>query len=126
MSCRWHFFTSFFLSHSSNMSKRDISNFIAKDVEKFFGWWERFKDVICACPHHGFDSWMLVSHFYEGMLPQMNQRFMSKSPDEAIQFVKYVADVSKGCEDLVPKVFRIGLCGRMLNTIKVWPALTKH
>ena len=25
-------------------------------------------ETISACPHHGFDTWMLVNHFYDGML----------------------------------------------------------
>ena len=60
-------------------------------------------EVINACPHHGFDTWMLVSYFYEGMLPTMKQLletmcggdFMSKSPDEAFEFLNYVAEISR-------------------------------
>ncbi|RVW69055.1 hypothetical protein CK203_052148 [Vitis vinifera] len=52
----------------------------------------------CSCPHHGFDNWMLVSYFYEGMSPPMKQLletmcggdFMNKNPDEAFQFLDYV------------------------------------
>ncbi|KAL6347751.1 hypothetical protein AAG906_026280 [Vitis piasezkii] len=33
----------------------------------------RYMEVINACPHHGFDTWMLVSYFYEGMSPTMKQ-----------------------------------------------------
>ena len=52
-------------------------------------------EVVNACPHHGFDTWMLVSYFYEGMLPTMKQLletmcggdFMSKSPNEAFEFL---------------------------------------
>lgn len=48
---------------------------------------ERFKYAIYTCLHHGFDSWMLVFYFYQGMLPLMKQlmetiyggNFMSKS-----------------------------------------------
>ena len=47
-------------------------------------------EVVNARPHHGFDTWMLVSYFYEGMLQTMKQLletmcgddFMSKSPNE--------------------------------------------
>ena len=26
-------------------------------------------ETISACPHHGFDTWMLVNHLYGGMSP---------------------------------------------------------
>ena len=46
---------------------------------------------------------MLVSYFYEGMTTLMKQPletmcgedFMSKKPDEAFQFLDYIAKVSK-------------------------------
>ena len=31
-------------------------------------------ETINACPHHGFDTWMLVNHFYDGMSPQKNAK----------------------------------------------------
>ncbi|KAL6310900.1 hypothetical protein AAG906_031267 [Vitis piasezkii] len=33
----------------------------------------RYMEVVNVCPHHGFDTWMLVSYFYEGMSPTMKQ-----------------------------------------------------
>ena len=64
-------------------------------------------EVINACPHHGFDTWMLVSYFYEGMSPTMKQLletmcggdFMSKSPDEAFEFLNYVAEISRSWDE---------------------------
>ena len=52
-------------------------------------------ETISACPHHGFDTWMLVNHFYDGMSPPMKQlletmcggNFLSKHPDEAMDFL---------------------------------------
>ena len=38
-----------------------------------------------ACPHHGFNTWLLVSYFYDGVSPAMKQlletvwkRFLAK------------------------------------------------
>ena len=28
-------------------------------------------ETISACPHHGFDTWMLMNHFLCGMFPAM-------------------------------------------------------
>ena len=60
-------------------------------------------ETISACSHHGFDTWMLVNHFYDGMSPAMKQLletmcggdFLSKHLDEAMDFLNYVAETSK-------------------------------
>lgn len=57
--------------------------------------WERFKELVSLCPHHGFESWRLASHFYDGLLPRdkqfvesmWNGEFMQKDPDEALNFL---------------------------------------
>ena len=64
-------------------------------------------ETISACPHHGFDTWMLVNHFYDGMSPAMKQLletmcggdFLSKNPDEAMDFLNYVAKTTKGWDE---------------------------
>ncbi|RVW89451.1 Retrovirus-related Pol polyprotein from transposon 17.6 [Vitis vinifera] len=79
--------------------------------EKFFACWERFREIVAACPHHGFNNWMLVSYFYEGMAPPMKQLFetmcgedfMNKNPDEAFQSLDYVAKVSRSWDEPIVK-----------------------
>ena len=64
-------------------------------------------ETISACPHHGFDTWMLVNHFYDGMSPPMKQlletmcggEFLSKHPDEAMDFLNYVVETSKAWDE---------------------------
>lgn len=90
--------------------KKKISSFTYKDGEKIFSYGGRFKDFISICPYHGFGTWMMVPYFYEGMLPQMKKIVeticggdsMSKILDEEIQFLEYVANVSKEWEDPIP------------------------
>ena len=68
-------------------------------------------ETISACPHHGFDTWMLVNHFYDGMSPAMKQLletmcggdFLSKNPDEAMDFLNYVAETSKAWDEPNPR-----------------------
>ena len=68
-------------------------------------------ETISACPHHGFDTWMLANHFYGGMSPTMKQLletmcggdFLSKHPDEAMDFLNYVAETSKGWDEPNPR-----------------------
>ncbi|RVW64049.1 Transposon Ty3-I Gag-Pol polyprotein [Vitis vinifera] len=75
--------------------------------EKFHECWERYMEAINACPHHGFDTWLLVSYFYDGMSSSMKQiletmcggDFMSKNPEEAMDFLSYVAEVSRGWDE---------------------------
>ncbi|KAL6320266.1 hypothetical protein AAG906_005343 [Vitis piasezkii] len=53
------FLKKFFPTHRTNGLKRQISNFSAKENEKFYECWERYMEDINACPHHGFDTWLL-------------------------------------------------------------------
>ena len=101
------FLKKFFSAHKTNNLKRQIYTFTALDNERFYQCWERFMETISACPHHGFDTWMLVNHFYGGMSPGMKQLletmrggdFLSKHPDEAMDFLNYVAETSKGWDE---------------------------
>ena len=105
------FLKKFFSTHKTNNLKRQIYTFAAHDGEKFYQCWERFMETISAYPHHGFDTWMLVNHFYDGMSPPMKQlletmcggNFLSKHPDEAIDFLNYVAETSKAWDEPRPR-----------------------
>ena len=105
------FLKKFFSAHKTNNFKRQIYTFAAHDGEKFYQCWERFMETSSACPHHGFDTWMLVNHFYDGMSPPMKQlvetmcggNFLSKHPDEAIDFLNYVAETSKAWDEPRPR-----------------------
>ena len=62
-----------FSTHRTNSLKRQIYTFAANENEKFYKCWERYLKTLNACPHHGFDTWLLVNHFYDGMYPAMKQ-----------------------------------------------------
>ena len=105
------FLKKFFSAHKTNNFKRQIYTFVAHEGEKFYQCWERFMETSSACPHHGFDTWMLVNHFYDGMSPPMKQlvetmcggNFLSEHPDEAIDFLNYVAETSKAWDEPRPR-----------------------
>ena len=105
------FLKKFFSAHKTNNLKRQIYTFAAHEGEKFYQCWERFMETSNACPHHGFDTWMLVNHFYDGMSPPMKQlvetmcggNFLSKHPDEAIDFLNYIAETSKAWDEPRPR-----------------------
>ena len=54
-----------------------------------------------------FSSWLLVSYFYDGMSSSMKQiletmcrgDFMSKNLEEAMDFLSYVSEVSRGWDE---------------------------
>ena len=68
-------------------------------------------ETVSACPHHGFDTRMLVNHFYDGISPPMKQLletmcggdFLNKHPDEAMDFLNYVAETSKAWDEPSPR-----------------------
>ena len=68
-------------------------------------------ETISACAHHGFDTWMLVNHFYDGITQTVKQlletmcggNFLSKHPDEAMDFLNYVAETSKAWDEPRPR-----------------------
>ena len=105
------FLKKFFSTHKTNSLKREIYSFTALENEKFYQCWERYLETISACPHHDFDTWMLVNHFYNAMSPAMKQfletmcggDFMSKHPEEAMDFLNYVAETSKAWDEPNPK-----------------------
>ena len=98
------FLGKFFSTHKTNTLKRQISTFLANENEKFYQCWERYMEALNACPHHGFDTWLLVSYFYDGMTPAMKQLletmcggdFLSKNLEDAMDFLNYVVEASKG------------------------------
>ena len=63
------------------------------------------------CPHHRFDTWFLVNHFYDGMSPAMKQLlknmcggdFLSKNPKESMDFLNYVVETSKAWDEPNPR-----------------------
>ena len=105
------FLKKLFSTHKTNSLKRQIYTYATYDNEKFYQCWERYLETISACPHHGFDTWMLVNHFYDGMSPSMKQlletmcggNFLSKNPDEAMDFLNYVVETSKAWDEPNPR-----------------------
>ncbi|KAL5555253.1 hypothetical protein UlMin_037489 [Ulmus minor] len=94
------FFQKYFPTHKTSGLRRQISNFGQKESETLYQVWERYKDLLNSCPHHGYESWRIVSYFYDGLLSKERQfietmcngEFLHKDPDEAIDFLD---DLSK-------------------------------
>ncbi|GJW83849.1 reverse transcriptase domain-containing protein, partial [Tanacetum coccineum] len=61
------FVNQFFPSSKTTHLKNEISHFTQKFEETFSEAWERFKEMIRACPHHGFTELTQVDTFYNGL-----------------------------------------------------------
>jgi hypothetical protein len=56
--------------------------------------------LLNTCLHHGFETWILVSHFYEGLTPKdrqmvelmCNETFKDKDPDKAMEYLDLLAE----------------------------------
>jgi len=56
------------LSPSKTAKLRDqITRFNQKDGESLYDAWERFKEMLRLCPHHGLEKWLIVHTFYNGL-----------------------------------------------------------
>ncbi|GJU41900.1 reverse transcriptase domain-containing protein [Tanacetum coccineum] len=61
------FVNQFFPPSKTTHLKNEISRFTQKFEETFSEAWERFKEMLRACPHHGFTELTQVNSFYNGL-----------------------------------------------------------
>ncbi|GKC24618.1 reverse transcriptase domain-containing protein [Tanacetum coccineum] len=63
------FINHFFPPSKTTNLQNEISNFQQNFEETFSEAWERFKDLLRACPHHGFTELHQLDTFYNGLNP---------------------------------------------------------
>ncbi|KAG8493093.1 hypothetical protein CXB51_010359 [Gossypium anomalum] len=69
------------------------------DLETLYDAWERYKDLLRRCPHHGLPLWLQVQTFYNGVNPSTRQlidaaadgTLIKKTPEEAYEFVEQMS-----------------------------------
>ncbi|XP_062113989.1 uncharacterized protein LOC133824999 [Humulus lupulus] len=61
------FLIKFFPPSKSAQLRSDIGQFRQLDQEPFYEAWERFKELLRRCPQHGYQNWMQVQIFYQGL-----------------------------------------------------------
>ncbi|GJT30496.1 reverse transcriptase domain-containing protein [Tanacetum coccineum] len=61
------FVNQFFPPSKTTHLKNEISHFTQKFEETFSEAWERFKEMLRACPHHGFTELTQIDTFYNGL-----------------------------------------------------------
>ena len=85
------FLSKFFPPSKAAKVRDSIVNFKHQSGDAFYETWERFKDLVMSCPHHGLEQWFLVDVFYRGLSSGQRQRvdtfrgctIAGMSPDEA-------------------------------------------
>nr|GEX06538.1 zinc finger, CCHC-type [Tanacetum cinerariifolium] len=64
------FVNQFFLPSKTTHLKNEISRFTQRFEETFGEAWKRFKEILRACPHHGFSELTQIDIFYNGLNEQ--------------------------------------------------------
>ncbi|XP_062075306.1 uncharacterized protein LOC133779351 [Humulus lupulus] len=93
------FLAKYFPPAKSARIRDEINNICQFEGEYLYDAWERFKELLRKCPHHGIVKWMLVHTFYNGL--RGNTRtfidaaaggaFMSESANEAYELLEEMA-----------------------------------
>src|SRR2546430_1464037 len=94
------FLQKYFPLMKSQKLRSDITIFYQYENESLYEAWERFKEHLRKCPHHGQPKWMLVQLFYNGLSTntQLNVDAASggainnKTPDEAYELLEVMAN----------------------------------
>nr|GEU45181.1 hypothetical protein [Tanacetum cinerariifolium] len=74
---------------------------LQKFDESFHEAWERYKDLLCTCPHHGFTELHQLDTFYNALNPadqdSLNAaagvNLLEKSPQDALTIIEYKSKV---------------------------------
>nr|GEX69390.1 hypothetical protein [Tanacetum cinerariifolium] len=62
------FINKFFPPSKTTYLRNEITNFLQKPNETFNEAWERFKDLLRQCPHHGFSELHQLDTFYDALI----------------------------------------------------------
>jgi len=61
------FLARFFPPSKTTKLRDQITQFNQKDGESLYDAWERFKEMLRICPHHGLEKWLIGHTFYNGL-----------------------------------------------------------
>ena len=64
---RQAFLARFFPPSKTAKLRDQITRFNQKDEESLYDAWERFKEMLRLCPHHGLEKCLIVHTFYNGL-----------------------------------------------------------
>nr|GEZ98355.1 reverse transcriptase domain-containing protein [Tanacetum cinerariifolium] len=90
------FINQFFPPSKTTYLRNEIINFLQKPNEMFNEVWERFKDLLKQCPHHGFSELHQLDTFYNALNPNDQEaldsaaggNFLDKIPRECLSIIE--------------------------------------
>nr|GFB17309.1 reverse transcriptase domain-containing protein [Tanacetum cinerariifolium] len=90
------FINPFFPPSKTTYLRNEITNFLQKSNETFNEAWERFKDLLRQCPHHGFSELHQLDTFYNALNPNDHDaldsaaggNFLDKIPHECLSIIE--------------------------------------
>nr|GEV00906.1 reverse transcriptase domain-containing protein [Tanacetum cinerariifolium] len=93
------FINQFFPPSKTTYLRNEITNFLQKSNETFNEAWERFKDLLRQCPHHGFSELHQLDTFYNALNPNdqdaldlaAEENFLDKFPTNVYRSLKIAA-----------------------------------
>ncbi|GKC37119.1 reverse transcriptase domain-containing protein [Tanacetum coccineum] len=80
------FINQFFPPSKTTYLLNEITTFYQKPNETFNEAWERFKGLLCQCPHHGFSELHQLDTFYNSLNSGGN--FLDKMPREGLAIIE--------------------------------------
>ena len=93
------FLSKFFPPAKTAKMRIEINNFAQYEGETLYEAWERYKELLRRCPHHGLPKWMQVHNFYNGLSgttrtlidASAGGALMKKTEDEAYELLEDMA-----------------------------------
>nr|GEZ19066.1 reverse transcriptase domain-containing protein [Tanacetum cinerariifolium] len=90
------FINQFFPPSKTTYLRNEITNFLQKPNETFNEAWERFKNLLRQCPHHGFSELHQLDTFYNALNPNDQDaldsaaegNFLDKIPRECLSIIE--------------------------------------
>nr|GEY27191.1 reverse transcriptase domain-containing protein [Tanacetum cinerariifolium] len=119
------FINQFFPPSKTTYLRNEITNFLQKPNETFNEAWERFKDLLRQCPHHGFSKLHKFDTFYNALNPNDQDaldsaaggNFLDKIPRECLSIIESKSNqIAASLEDKLD--IRMNRFEKSLNDMK--------
>lgn len=93
------FLSKYFPPSKTAKLRNEITSFMQFDAESLCEAWERYKEMLRKCPHHGLPTWLQVQTFYNGLNiatrgtvdAASGGSIMSKTPEAAYELLDEMA-----------------------------------